>query len=117
MTTEIQFNLSFGLILIILIAAILIWHFIDVVWGDDTESDLGLCLNYHIKAKCDKLDIEKLMNQLQTRAEQWNGDVKMCFENGTLMNKFLEENPGGHFDITVPCPPFKPPQQEDESGK
>ena len=37
---------------------------VQVSYGDDTEDELGLCLNYHIKAKCDKLEIEKIINEV-----------------------------------------------------
>lgn len=44
--------------------------------------------------------------------------MTICFANGELMNKFLEQNPEGAFNITVPCPELpKHIPQEDESGK
>jgi len=60
----------------------------QVVEGDDTESDLGWCLR-HFQNYCDKVDIEKLSNQLLERAKEWNEDhnnTGYChdhFNNGT----------------------------------
>lgn len=44
-------------------------------------------------------------------------NMKICFANGSLMNKFLEENPGGSFNITVPCPEEKLKPNNDLEGK
>lgn len=43
--------------------------------------------------------------------------VNICFDTPELMAKFLEQNPVGAFNITVPCPPFNPSHEEDESGR
>lgn len=108
--TVIQFIL---LIAAIFGVAFLIFKVIDAIYADDTEDPVGQCIAGQQRI-CDKLDIEKLMAQLDERARQWNGDSKVCFNSPELMNKFLEMNPGGNFNVTVPCPPFKAPQQETE---
>lgn len=43
--------------------------------------------------------------------------MKLCFANGELMNKFLEQNPSGSFNITVPCPDEKLKADNNLEGK
>lgn len=48
----------------------------------------------------------------------YNDGIKICFETPELMAKFLEQNPVGKFNITVPCPPEKlSPNNNDLEGR
>ncbi|HJX79174.1 hypothetical protein [Glutamicibacter sp.] len=95
-----------------------------IVYGDDNESDLGLCLR-HFQRYCDKIDIERTMDQLLQRAREWNlnhsayGQQTECFSD---INDFFREKIKhiNDTDITIvfPCPELNRSQiPEDESGK
>jgi hypothetical protein len=96
-----------------------------IVYGDDNENDLGLCINYHFQRYCDKIDIEKTMDQLLERAREWNlnhsayGQQTACFSNlDDYFRERLQHINDTDYNIIFPCPEFNRNQTiEDESGK
>jgi hypothetical protein len=110
-----------NLILIVILVAILVViaigfssYNIEPVNGDDSQSDLGLCLQGY-QSVCDKLDIEKINSEMLKIA----GGQTQCFND---VNDFFQEKMkhinDTDFTIVYPCPEFNRSQvPEDESGK
>jgi hypothetical protein len=85
----------------------------DIAFGDDSQSDLGLCLEGNQRI-CDKLDIEKINNDMLKIAGRTE-----CFND---INDFFTEKIKhiNDTDITImfPCPELNRSQiPQDESGK
>lgn len=84
--------------LILILLAITLVSSIGVILGDDNENELGLCLNYHIQAQCDKIDINRMYKEFLNMSNAIDNHTEYCHDHYNNGSKVCHNMNMSHID-------------------